>query len=149
MSEQPKSFWSELKRRNIFRVATVYLIVGWIIIQIADATFEPLQLPSWSITLLIVFLVIGLPIALILAWAYEMSPKGMIKTSSQEAKENPLPAQKRKPFTSNLIIGFLLLIVIVQFAYFKLFSTETNPSPLNSQKFCNHHKVLELLGSLQ
>jgi len=66
MSKQPKSFWSELKRRNIFRVATVYLIAGWIVIQIGDAVFEPLDLPSWALTLLIVMVVFGFPLALIL-----------------------------------------------------------------------------------
>jgi len=123
MSNNKNTFWSELKRRNIFRVATVYLIVGWLIIQIADATFEPLQLPSWSLTLLIVFLVVGLGIALISAWAYEMSPQGMIRTTSLQAKENPYSTRKKKPFTSNLIIGILLIGVIGQFVYFKFLAS--------------------------
>jgi len=110
MSEQPKSFWSELKKRNIFRVAITYLVVGWLIIQVGEATFDALQLPSWTLTAVIVFLIIGFPIALILAWAFEMSPKGMIKISSAEAKENPYPAQKKKPFTSKEGRTLLLLL---------------------------------------
>lgn len=79
MSEKPKSFWSELKRRNIFRVATAYMVVGWLIIQVGEATFAALQLPSWALTAVMVFLIIGFYIALILAWAFEMSPKGREK----------------------------------------------------------------------
>lgn len=59
MSEKPKSFWSELKRRNIFRVATDYLVVGWLIIEVGDAIFEPLHLPSWAFTIIIVFVISG------------------------------------------------------------------------------------------
>ncbi|MEK0326373.1 MAG: hypothetical protein QQN63_11785, partial [Nitrosopumilus sp.] len=95
MSEKRKSFWSELKKRNIFRVAIAYLVVGWVIIQVGEATFESLQLPSWALTAVIVFLIIGFPIALILAWAFELSPKGMIRTSSADAKENPYSDQRK------------------------------------------------------
>lgn len=119
MDNKKNTFWPELKRRNIFRVATVYLIVGWIIIQIGDAVFEPLDLPNWALTLLILMVVLGFPLALILAWAYEMSPQGMVSTSSQESKENPYSKSRRKPLTSNLMIGILIILVVAQFLYFK------------------------------
>lgn len=72
-----KTFWSELRRRRVIRAALVYAVVAWLLIQIAESTFEPLQLPEWSVTLVIVLLVMGFPVALILAWAFDLTPSGL------------------------------------------------------------------------
>ncbi len=74
------SFFSELKRRHIFRIGIVYLVVGWLLIQLADTTFPALNLPEWTITLVTVLVILGLPVALIIAWAFEVTPKGLKKT---------------------------------------------------------------------
>lgn len=76
------SFIQELQRRKVFRVAVAYLIVAWLVIQIADSTFEPLQLPDWSQTLVVVLALIGFPVALVLAWAFDATPEGIKKTGS-------------------------------------------------------------------
>jgi hypothetical protein len=68
-------FFLELKRRNIFKVATTYAITGWLIIQIMTAIDEPLSLPVWFTTTIIVLAFIGFPIALIIAWALELMPE--------------------------------------------------------------------------
>jgi TolB-like protein/Tfp pilus assembly protein PilF len=73
-------FLSELKRRNIFKVATTYAIAGWLIIQIVTAIDEPLSLPGWFATTIIVLVFIGFPIALIIAWAFELTPEGVKKS---------------------------------------------------------------------
>lgn len=73
------SFMSELKERKVLQVAVAYLVVTWIVIQIADSTFEALNLPVWSGTLLVVFVMLGFPFALLLAWAYELTPDGIVK----------------------------------------------------------------------
>ncbi|ARV05823.1 hypothetical protein BTO04_03520 [Polaribacter sp. SA4-10] len=73
-------FLSELKRRNIFKVATTYAIAGWLIIQIVTAIDEPLSLPGWFATTIIVVVFIGFPIALIIAWALELTPEGIKKS---------------------------------------------------------------------
>jgi len=76
MSDKPeKSFYARLRERKIIRVALVYVLVGWIVLQIGEITFEALILPEWSLALLIVLVVLGFPIALVLAWAYELTPK--------------------------------------------------------------------------
>lgn len=75
-----KHFFQELKRRHIFRVATVYVIVGWIIIQVVTAIFPTFDFPEWTIQFVIVLMAIGFPIALIVAWAFEMTPKGVKRT---------------------------------------------------------------------
>jgi adenylate cyclase len=73
-------FIQELQRRKVFRVAVAYLIVAWLVIQIADTTFDPLQLPEWSQTLVVVLAMIGFPVALVLAWAFDATPDGIKKT---------------------------------------------------------------------
>ena len=79
------SLFEELKRRKVIRVAVAYLIVAWIVIQIATTTFEPLHLPDWSETLVVVIAMIGFPIALILAWAFETTP-GVIRRDSADTE---------------------------------------------------------------
>ena len=76
------SLFEELKRRKVIRVAIAYLIVAWVVIQIATTTFEPLRLPDWSETLVVVIAIIGFPIALILAWAFETTPDGVRRDSA-------------------------------------------------------------------
>ncbi|MEP1141486.1 MAG: adenylyl cyclase, partial [Balneola sp.] len=70
----------ELKRRNVFKVATAYAIAGWLIIQISDTVFPRLGLPDWTITFVIALACIGFPLALIFAWAFELTPEGIKKS---------------------------------------------------------------------
>ena len=60
----------ELKRRKVIRVVVAYIFVGWVLIQIAETTFAPMGLPPWTLTLVIVLVVLGLPLAAILAWGF-------------------------------------------------------------------------------
>jgi TolB-like protein/Flp pilus assembly protein TadD len=71
------SLWSQLKERKVIRVTVAYIIVGWIIMQVGEVTFESLGLPPWALTLLIILVLLGFPIALVLAWAYELTPQGI------------------------------------------------------------------------
>ena len=71
---------SEFRRRRVFRVAVAYLIVGWLLVQVAEATFEPLGLPPWSSRLLIVLLALGFVLACVLAWIYDVQPHGIERT---------------------------------------------------------------------
>jgi TolB-like protein/Tfp pilus assembly protein PilF len=86
-------FISELKRRRVIRVAIVYLIVGWGMVQFADAVFEPLQLPGWSVTLVIFLVFLGFPIAVLLAWAFDITDHGVERTrragTNTNATEQP------------------------------------------------------------
>ena len=71
------ALWDELRRRSVFKVGVTYSVLAWLIIQVAVAVFPTLGLPSWSTTLVTVLLITGFPIALILAWAYELTPEGI------------------------------------------------------------------------
>ena len=75
-------FWNELRRRNVFKVAGAYALLAWLLVQVASAVFPSLLLPGWTVTLVTVLLIIGFPVAILLAWAYELTPEG-IKPAAQ------------------------------------------------------------------
>jgi hypothetical protein len=79
MSEKP-SFFAELKRRNVYKVAVAYAVVGWVIAQVATQIFPFLEIPNWIVRLVIVLIAIGFPIALVIAWAFEATPEGIKRT---------------------------------------------------------------------
>lgn len=118
MPAKKNKLFDELKKRKVYRVATVYAIAGWLIIQVADVTFPYLGLPEWLITALIVITLIGFPIAIVLSWIFELSPSGIVRTGSKKAKENPFPDRKKKPLTSAIAIVILLVLLAGQFIYF-------------------------------
>ena len=91
MSERP-SFFAELKRRNVYKVGVAYAIVGWLIAQIATQIFPFLEIPNWAIRLVILLIVIGFPIALVVAWAFELTPEGIKRTEDVD-----LAASARQP----------------------------------------------------
>jgi len=75
----------ELRRRKVFRVAVVYLVAAWLAIQVADAVFEPIGLPAWSLRLVIVLAALGFPVACALAWAFDVTPRGIERTPAVDA----------------------------------------------------------------
>jgi TolB-like protein/Tfp pilus assembly protein PilF len=79
------NFFSELKRRNVYKVAVAYAIVGWLLIQVATQVFPFLEIPNWIIRLVIALVAIGFPIALIIAWAFELTPQGIKRTEDVDA----------------------------------------------------------------
>ena len=80
------SFLTELRRRKVFRVAAVYAVVAWLLVQIIVAVEKPLGLPDWSDTLIIVVAMIGFPLALVLAWAFQIAPDGVTRIQSGMSK---------------------------------------------------------------
>ena len=83
------NFIEELKRRKVFRVAMLYGVVAWLLIQIVVAIDEPLGLPGWMDTFVIVMVALGFPIALVLAWAFDLTPDGVVRTSDDQ--DSPAP----------------------------------------------------------
>ena len=73
------SFLGEIKRRKVFQVGAVYVVVAWLIMQVIDVVNEPLSLPDQLDTVVIVLLAVGFPIALILAWAFDVTPQGVVR----------------------------------------------------------------------
>src|SRR6478736_4748843 len=81
----PKIFFGELKRRNVYKVAVAYAVVGWLLIQVATQVFPFLEIPNWAIRLVILLTTLGFPVALIIAWAFELTPEGIKRTESADA----------------------------------------------------------------
>ena len=74
------SFWSELKRRHVIRVAITYLVAGFVVIEAADILLPALNLQDWTVTLVVALTFLGFPIALALAWAFDMTPSGVVRS---------------------------------------------------------------------
>ncbi len=109
------SIFQELKRRNVFRVTTVYAIASWLLLQVADVLFPILTLPGWAIRLLAAFLILGLPVAIIFAWAFEMTPDGLKRERDVDRSGSVTPVTGRK--IDRVIIG--LLVFAVGYLFFK------------------------------
>jgi TolB-like protein/Tfp pilus assembly protein PilF len=109
MSEKP-SFFAELKRRNVYKVAVAYAIVGWLLVQIATQVFPFLEIPNWVVRLVIVLVAIGFLIALIIAWAFELTPEGLKRTEDVDR------ATKKRGETYTwiyvVVVGALLSIAL-------------------------------------
>ena len=106
------SLFGELRRRNVFRVAAGYVVVGWLIVQVVSALSGPLNLPDWFETVVVVLLGIGLPVALVFAWAFELTPEGVRLTAPGSA---PSPAGTNK-LDYALIAGLVLVAATSVFA---------------------------------
>jgi adenylate cyclase len=106
MNKKPqKSFWSQLKKRKVIRVAISYIIVAWIMMQVGEVTFEALTLPAWALTLVIVVILLGFPIALVLAWAYEVTPEGIKRDSEADSE----PAESNLPENGSAVPSIAVL----------------------------------------
>src|ERR1700737_502544 len=84
------NFFGELKRRNVYKVAVAYAVVGWLLVQVATQVFPFFEIPSWAVRLVVLAIVIGFPIALVIAWAFELTPEGLKRTEDVD-----LTAEKR------------------------------------------------------
>ena len=81
----PRNLFAELKRRNVYKVAVAYAVVAWLLMQIASQIFPFFDIPNWVVRLVVLLLVIGFPIALIIAWAFEATPEGIKRTEAADA----------------------------------------------------------------
>ena len=93
MSDKP-SFFSELKRRNVYKVAVAYIFAGWALSQGIAQVFPVFDVPNWAIRVIVLLIIIGLPIALILSWAFEITPQGIKRTEVADAM--PQAGQQKK-----------------------------------------------------
>jgi len=109
----PRKFFSELKRRNVYKVAIAYAVVAWLLMQIATQVFPFLEIPNWAIRLVIMLIVIGFPIALIIAWAFELTPEGLKRT--EFADELP-----KKPVRSRAWIYVVVIAGVISASLFFL-----------------------------
>src|SRR6516162_8879288 len=112
MSE--RNFFAELKRRNVYKVAAAYAVVSWLIIQVATQVFPFFEIPNWAVRLVVLLLILGFPVALILSWAFELTPEGIKRESDLE----PSKWVVRK--TGRRIIGVTIIAAILATGLFVL-----------------------------
>lgn len=106
MSEKP-SFFSELKRRNVYKVAAAYAVVSWLLIQIATQVFPFFDIPTWAVRLVVIVLVLGFPAALMFSWAFEITPQGIKRESEVH------PGQSVTHRTGRKIVAITVVLAIV------------------------------------
>jgi TolB-like protein/Tfp pilus assembly protein PilF len=104
-----RSFFAELQRRNVYKVAIAYGVVAWLLMQIATQVFPFLEIPNWTVRLVIMLLALGFPIALVLAWAFELTPEGIKRTEEVDLSKSIRRKTGRK--LDFLIIAVLLLVI--------------------------------------
>jgi TolB-like protein/Tfp pilus assembly protein PilF len=105
------NFFAELKRRNVYKVAVAYAVVGWLLAQIATQIFPFLEIPNWIVRLVIVLIAIGFPIALVIAWAFEATPEGIKRTEVADA----MPAvtrQKKHAWIYIVVVGAAISVAL-------------------------------------
>ncbi len=83
-----RSFFAELKRRNVYKVAIAYAVVAWLLMQVASQIFPFFEIPNWAVRLVVLLLVIGFPVALILAWAFELTPEGIKRAEDVDVSKS-------------------------------------------------------------
>ena len=104
----PKTFFGELKRRNVYKVAVAYIVAGWALAQGFAQVLPVFSVPNWVIQLLVLLVILGLPVALGLAWAFELTPEGLKRT--EEVDPVAAAAQKKRTWIYVVIVGALVSI---------------------------------------
>src|SRR5213592_2584653 len=105
----PDNFFAELKRRNVYKVAIAYVVAGWALAQGIAQVFPVFDIPNWVVRLIVLLIVIGFPIALILAWAFELTPQGIKRTETADAMPGTA-RQKKHTWIYVVVIAGLLSI---------------------------------------
>jgi len=108
------SLYHELKRRNVFRMAVLYVVAAWLIVQVADVLIDLAKLPDWTGTTTLLLLAVGFPIALILSWFYELTPEGLSLEKDVEPHESITHLTGRK---IDFIVISLLCAAVILFAW--------------------------------
>src|ERR1700674_428918 len=124
----PRNFFAELKRRNVYKVAVAYAVVAWLIIQVATQVFPFFEIPNWAIRLVVLLLVLGFPVALVLSWAFEITPEGIKRAEDVEPNESITPKTGRKLVGITIALGIVAAALLAfQFFGVKL-KTTAGPS---------------------
>jgi len=106
MSEKP-SFFAELKRRNVYKVAVAYAVVAWLVIQVASIVLPTFHAPEWTLQVIIALVVIGFPVALVCSWAFEITPEGIVRESEIQAGKSITRHTGRKIIAMTIVLAIL------------------------------------------
>jgi TolB-like protein/Tfp pilus assembly protein PilF len=123
-----RNFFAELKRRNVYKVAVAYAVVAWLLMQVASQIFPFFEIPNWAVRLVVLLLIIGFPVALILAWAFELTPEGIKRAEDVDLSESIRRKTGRK--LDFFIIAVLLLVIGI--LLFQRFNPNVSPTVSSS-----------------
>ena len=128
------SFLAEIKRRKVFQVVAVYAVVAWLIIQMVDVVSDPLNLPEWLDTVVIVLLAVGFPLAVVLAWAFDITPEGVKRDTGVDA------SHAQQTAVSDVVVPRQKSIVVLQHLGVGRHgrSDVTNPQRIVQRELCRH-----------
>jgi len=120
-----KKLLAEMRRRNVFRVAGTYTVVSWIMVQIASITTTSFGAPDWVMKMIIVTLLIGFPVAIVLAWAFEMTPEG-VKLTETVSENDSIAAQTARKLDLAILAGILIVAALMMYSF-------VSPTKLSSE----------------
>src|SRR5207249_2674709 len=103
-----RTFFAELKRRNVYKVAVAYAVVGWLLVQVTTQVFPIFEIPNWALRLIVLAIIIGFPIALVIAWAFELTPEGLKRTADVDLAAQT--SAKSHVWIYVVIVGALLSV---------------------------------------
>jgi TolB-like protein/Tfp pilus assembly protein PilF len=103
------NFFAELKRRNVYKVAVAYAVVGWLLVQVTTQVFPIFEIPNWASRLIVLAIIIGFPIALVIAWAFELTPEGLKRTEDVDLNATAHQPRKRRWIFVVIIAGAISL----------------------------------------
>jgi TolB-like protein/Tfp pilus assembly protein PilF len=103
-------FFAELKRRNVYKVAVAYAVVGWLLVQVTTQVFPIFEIPNWALRLIVLTIIIGFPIALVIAWAFELTPEGLKRTEDVDVTDKR--ASKKRTWIYVTLIGAALSVAL-------------------------------------
>jgi TolB-like protein/Flp pilus assembly protein TadD len=107
------NFFSELQRRNVYKVAVAYAVVSWLLIQIATQVFPFFEIPNWAVRVVVLLLILGFPVALVLAWAFELTPEGIKRTEDIPPGKTRAHRTGRKLLAITAVGGALALALFI------------------------------------
>ena len=123
-----RNFFSELKRRNIYKVAVAYLVAAWLLIQAASILLPTFNAPAWVMQALVVILFLGFPAALVFAWAFEITPEGIVRESEVAAGQSVTPHTGRKIAALTVVLAVIAIALFL----FQMFRGSSSTGPRSS-----------------
>src|SRR6267143_5403211 len=140
----PATFLTELKRRKVYRVAVAYAIVAWLLIQAASILFPTFEAPPWVMKVFVTAVILGLPVALILAWAFELTPEGIRREEEVAPRESKEPKAGRK-WTAIIVAAAVLAAALLAFQFARTRKPATAELPKQTAPAGNTDKSVAVL----
>ena len=125
------NFFAELKRRNVYKVVVAYAVVGWLLVQVATQVFPFFEIPNWAVRLVVLVIIVGFPVALVIAWAFELTPEGLKRTEAAD-REGAKPSRKRA-WIYVVIIAAALSIGLFFVARYTLPNQQAGPAEITKK----------------